>query len=111
MASLVHVFQDTLERIAGISQDPSVRFTASSAAVATFVPPKDVYMTTIEIKNTDCVDEVTWLRQQAGDKVRIGLLNMANEEFVGGGVAHGARAQEEGEISCQGDLHACRGRY
>jgi hypothetical protein len=90
--NLAQIFQDTLERVAEIPQESSRKYSGGSVEVDGFVPPQDAHRTLVLIKNIDCMDEVTDLRRQHGLGTKIGLLNMANEESVGGGVVHGARA-------------------
>ena len=48
----------------------------------------------VEFVNADCVDVCVGLSRE-GRGARVGLLNMASERCPGGGVRHGAKAQEE----------------
>ena len=98
---LIAVFQDTLAHVSKLGPaEPSIRYTGR--ALTTYTVTRVFPSMNIEVKNTDCMDEVACLRREHGAGARIGLLNMASTKNVGGGVTWGSKAQEEG---AQGAWH------
>ena len=82
------IFADTLQLVANIPQERSIRY---KGLLNTRVPPPQ-NKTIIQVKNEDCLDACMRL---VHEQAKVGLLNMASDRCPGGGVKKGSRSQEE----------------
>lgn len=90
--NLIEVFQDTLKHSEDLKQSTSIKYTFDD-----MLPPKlGMYKDNITIVNSDTVSAL--IEYNVLGKTCI--LNMASSKRPGGGVANGARAQEECLFRC-----------